>query len=236
MSLHNRIRADIERRILSGEWKPGDRIPFEHELMVEYDCSRMTVNKALSALAVAGLINRRRRTGSFVAQQHVDMAALAIPDIREEIETRGGIYSIELLSRKVGPANGAHLQVSAVHGRPAILVLSCRHLSDRMPFAVEYREINLIQVPEAEEVDFTTTAPGSWLLENVPWTDAENRISARSAGSDCRKLDLEPDAACLMLERRTWRGGAPITFVRQIFPAANLSLVARFIGMTPQPE
>jgi len=196
----------------------------------------MTVNKALSALAAAGLINRRRRTGSFVAQQHVDMAALAIPDIREEIETRGGTYSIELLSRKVGLSNGGQLQVSPVPGRPAILGLSCRHLSDGMPFAVEYREINLVQVPEAEEVDFAVTPPGSWLLVNVPWTEAENRISARAAGGDCRKLGLQPDAACLVLERRTWRSGAPITFVRQIFPAQGFSLVARFIGMSAQPD
>ena len=31
-SLHERILGDIEGRILSGEWAPGHRIPFEHEL------------------------------------------------------------------------------------------------------------------------------------------------------------------------------------------------------------
>ena len=51
---------------MSGEWAPGHRIPFEHELATEYGCSRMTVNKALSQLARAGLIERRRRSGSFV--------------------------------------------------------------------------------------------------------------------------------------------------------------------------
>ena len=28
-TLHARIRADVEARILSGEWKPGDRLPTE---------------------------------------------------------------------------------------------------------------------------------------------------------------------------------------------------------------
>ncbi len=46
--LHRRIRSDIAERILSGEWPPGFRIPFEHELMADYDCSRMTVSKALA--------------------------------------------------------------------------------------------------------------------------------------------------------------------------------------------
>ena len=49
--LHRRIRSDIAERILSGEWPPGFRIPFEHELMADYDCSRMTVSKALAPLA-----------------------------------------------------------------------------------------------------------------------------------------------------------------------------------------
>ena len=47
-SLYQRILGDIRGRILSGEWPPGHRIPFEHELTEEYGCSRMTVNKALS--------------------------------------------------------------------------------------------------------------------------------------------------------------------------------------------
>ena len=32
MSIAEQIRADIEARIGSGEWQPGFRIPFEHEL------------------------------------------------------------------------------------------------------------------------------------------------------------------------------------------------------------
>ena len=49
--LLHRIRADLESEIRSGRFKPGDRIPFEHELMKLYGCSRMTVNKVLTELA-----------------------------------------------------------------------------------------------------------------------------------------------------------------------------------------
>ncbi|HET7413771.1 MAG TPA: GntR family transcriptional regulator, partial [Pararhizobium sp.] len=67
-SLHQRIMADIEEKILSGAWPPGHRIPFEHELTAEYGCSRMTVNKALTQLARAGLIARRRRADGNAAE------------------------------------------------------------------------------------------------------------------------------------------------------------------------
>ena len=73
--LYQKIRDAIETKIMSGALRPGDRIPIEHELMAEYGCSRMTVNKALSSLAAAGLISRQRRRGSFV-----NRAGILIPD------------------------------------------------------------------------------------------------------------------------------------------------------------
>ncbi|WP_163449962.1 GntR family transcriptional regulator, partial [Escherichia coli] len=80
MTLQERIRSDIEERIRSGELRPGDRIPFEHELVAHYGCARATVSKALERLAHAGLIERRRKVGSFVAHPQVHAAVLAVPD------------------------------------------------------------------------------------------------------------------------------------------------------------
>eukprot|EP01042_Synura_sphagnicola_P012961 gene12961-16480_t len=60
-SLHTRIRNDIAALIRSGDLPPGARLPVEHDLMQTYGCARMTVNKALSALATEGLIERRKK-------------------------------------------------------------------------------------------------------------------------------------------------------------------------------
>ena len=35
-ALYQRIRADLEEKIVSGRWPPGHRIPFEHELVETY--------------------------------------------------------------------------------------------------------------------------------------------------------------------------------------------------------
>src|SRR5207244_10847018 len=102
-----RSRADIEKRILTGEWPPGHRIPFEHELVARYGCSRMTVNKALSELAQADLIERRRRAGSFVRRPQHQSAVLKIADIRAEITALGRAYGYELLHRKLRAATAA---------------------------------------------------------------------------------------------------------------------------------
>lgn len=224
-ALHDRIRRDIQTRILSGEWRPGHRIPYEHELMQDYGCARMTVNRAISALVQAGLVERRKRAGSFVSAPRTDRAALAIPDIRSEVEARGQAYGLDLLRREERSAVDDDQLAAAAR----VLVLDVLHRAGGAPYALETRLINLTAVPEAARTDFSAVPPGSWLLEHVPWTEAEHRITAIPAdAATARHLGIRKGEACLSLERRTWRGSEGITWARQVFPGSSGGLVAQF--------
>jgi GntR family histidine utilization transcriptional repressor len=225
--LHRRIYADLEGRILSGELTPGDRIPFEHELTSRYGCSRATVSKALSELAGRGLVRRRRRAGTFVAQPKAHAAFLAIPDLRAEVTERGQVYEYRLIHRtERAPVDPSDAELAA-GGR--LLELTCLHSADSTPLALEHRLIALAAAPQAETVDFQSIPPGSWLLDYEPWTQAENRIGAIEADlASARLLQIRAGAACLCVERRTWRDGQGVTRVRQIFPGDRYDLVALF--------
>ena len=233
LSLHQKIRDDIEGRIMAGALRPGDRIPFEHELMQSYGCSRMTVSKALSGLATAGLINRQRRAGSFVAQPKIHMAALTIPDIREEVLSRGFEYGLRLVARRVLSAERVSQDKIRAPRGTKVLSLRCIHLADQQPFALEDRLINLAAVPAAMQADFNEVPPGTWLLQHVPWTEAEHRIGAINAGEFSSALGVDAGTACLFLERKTWRGKESITHVRSIFAGGNFDLTARFLAPPP---
>ncbi len=225
MPLHQQIVTDLEGKILSGAWPPGYRIPFEHELTTQYRCARMTVNKALSALAAAGLITRRRRAGSFVAQPPTQSAMLHIPDLATEIREKGAAYGYRLIKRRiVGIEEAPHGLVGTMW-----LILDAMHFANNRPFAAEARWINLDAVPDATNADFAQTPPGSWLLAQVPWTRAAHEIRALNANAALAKtLAVTKGAACLMVERRTWRMGDAITYVRQIFPGDSYRLTADF--------
>lgn len=228
-SLTKRIRSDIAERIVSGAWPPGHRIPFEHELMAEYGCSRMTVNKALTPLAESGLIVRRRRAGTFVSRPKIHSVVLDIPDIQAEVTGRGEPYGYELLSRKVRPANKRDSEELDLGASGDIVALRCLHRASGRAFALEERLISLTAAPEAAAIDFATTPPGTWLLGSIPWTEAEHRISAVNVTrTTAAVLGIDPAAACLSLERRTWRGEERITYVRLTFPGEAYDLVARF--------
>ncbi len=229
LALHHRITADLAARIRSGDWPPGRRIPYEHELMASYGCARATVSKAVQALAAAGLVERRRRAGTFVARPRVQSAVLEIPELQAEISGRGQAYGYELISqqrRRLAPGRPDEARL-----RPAgaVLEVVCRHLANGAPFAVEERLISLAAAPEARSADFRLTPPGAWLLDHVAWSEAEHRIAAVAADDlTAMRLSLDPGRPCLVLRRWTWRAGEAVTFVRQTFPADAFELVARF--------
>jgi GntR family histidine utilization transcriptional repressor len=228
-ALYQRIRSDLEVRITSGDWPPGHRVPFEHELMETYSCSRMTVNKVISALAEAGLVVRRRRAGSFVARPRVQSAILQIPDLKGEVEKRGERYQYRLLDLRKRVASTRDKTRLAVGARAQVLALRCLHEAEGQPFAIEDRLINLEAVPDALQEDFSTIPPNTWLVGHVPWTEAEHRITACNADKDlAANLKIDEGAACLVIERRTWRNGEPITAVRITHPGHLYDLIARF--------
>jgi GntR family transcriptional regulator, histidine utilization repressor len=220
--LSEQIRRAIEARIMSGEWPPGSRVPGDADLAEQYGCARMTANKALTALAHAGLIERRRRAGSFVARPRSQAMVLEITDLAAEMAARGSSYHWELVSRRT-------LTSAALGPITPLLETEGVHHADGAPLAYEHRLINIAEVLAIAEADLTCEAPGTWLLAHAPWTDAEHRIGAEAATSAMAKaLACAPGGACLTVRRRTWRGAAPVTLVTQHFAPGRHELVARF--------
>ena len=210
-----RIRADIAGKILSGEWPPGTRIPAEHALMVQYSCSRMTVNKVISALATAGLVVRRRHAGSFVASPGGERATMEIQDLAEEAARLGQAYRHEILAS--GLRDGIFRHVV------------CRHWIDGRPYAIEDRLISLAEVAAARDEDFASVPPGTWLLRTAPWSEAEHVIRARGADPEMATLlGIDVGAACLELRRRTWHARRLVTDVTLTYPGDRHSFAGRF--------
>ncbi|KQW81123.1 histidine utilization repressor [Devosia sp. Root413D1] len=228
-TLHQRILNDIEGKIVSGEWPIGHRIPFEVDLAREYGCSRMTVNKVLTQLARAGLIERVKKSGSFVSQPHTQSAVLEISDIRKEVESLKLPYAFNVPRAGKRKAQGADRLLLDVPVGTAILDITCVHLAGGKPFCLEQRLINLASVEGADQADFTKVPPGQWLLSQVPWSSAEHRIHAAAAdATTAEQLGIEQGTACLVIERRTWSAGAAVTQVRLTYPGDRHALVATF--------
>lgn len=228
-SLHQRILSDISDRILSGEWAPGHRIPYEYELSATYNCSRMTVNKALSQLAKAGLIERRRRSGSFVRRPKSQAAILEIHDIKTEVQALGLPYRYQLVSKRIRRGTYDDIDRLGLTKPLEIIELISVHFAGPRPFCHENRVISLKTVPDAEHESFADMAAGPWLVARIPWSVAEHRI--RATGVDAgiaAMLDIDAGIPSLVVERQTWSADQPVTHVRFTYAGDSHTLVARF--------
>ena len=62
------IREAIYNKIISGEYKAGEKLPAEEKLAEEYGVSRMTVNKALMELVSREYLTRIQGSGTYVSK------------------------------------------------------------------------------------------------------------------------------------------------------------------------
>jgi GntR family transcriptional regulator of arabinose operon len=83
---YQQVYGALERSIRSGQWRRGDRLPSEAELVQRFGASRITVGRAMRDLQLAGLVERRAGSGTFVRAAGRPGAmsfGLLIPDLGE---------------------------------------------------------------------------------------------------------------------------------------------------------
>lgn len=233
---HERILRALYQKIVSQQWAPGFRLPFETDLADSYGVSRMTMNKVLTRLTREGYLVRKRKLGTFVAEPRAQAAVLEIHDIEAEVRRLGLEHSFTLQERDLRsptPEECSEARVAeagtAETGNAAVLFLCGVHSAGVTPFCLESRVISLSAAPNAADQDFRRLAPGKWLLREVPWTAAEHRIRAMNADRrTARRLDIPIGEACLEIWRRTELGGNWVTVSRQVYPGSRHQLRANF--------
>ena len=83
---YQKVFDALASQIESGRFKTGDRLPSEAELERTFGASRITVGRAVRDLQLAGLVERRAGSGSYVRARSVAETlsfGLLIPDLGE---------------------------------------------------------------------------------------------------------------------------------------------------------
>jgi len=83
---YRQVYAALRREIQSGQWKGGERLPSEADLVRQFGASRITIGRAVRDLQAAGFVERRAGSGTFVKRPAVAAGmsfGLLIPDLGE---------------------------------------------------------------------------------------------------------------------------------------------------------
>ena len=211
------IQEDVRRRIVEGVWRPGELIPTEAQLALEYNCARATINRALRGLADVGLLERRRKAGTRIAVEPTRYAKLEINVIRLDVERRGEVYRHALIERKRIPPTELIRSRMNLESDTNLLFIRGLHFADEVPFVYEERWVNIVVTPEILDADLNTISANEWLVQNVPFTSGDISFSATNIDAkEAEFFDTQEGSAAFAIDRTTWQDQQCITSVRML--------------------
>jgi GntR family transcriptional regulator len=222
--LYEILRGKIARK----EWKPGDMIPPESELIETYQVSRSTVRQVLDILVNEGLIYRERGRGSFIAHLTLEQSMTRIVSFTEDMRQRGFEPGTRVLSARLVPASkdiAERLQVPT--GEPLACVERLR-LADGEPMSIEESYLVNRCCPDILQHDYARL-PLRQMLEqdyNIRLVNAKQVIRAIAAPTNLAEfLEIRPRSPLLYIERISFsQNNVPIEFLRIYYRADRYSL------------
>ena len=229
--IYIRVKQAISQKISSGEWLSDQRVPSESEMVKALSVSRMTVNRALRELTGEGILIRHQGVGTFVAKKKTHSALSEVHDIAEEIISRGQQHTaklIEVIRANATPEEAMNLGVRTNH---SIFRSTVLHFENELPIQIEERVVNAELAPEYDKQDFKNNQTYKYLMTVAPMTEAEHLVEAVIATSaECELLQIESNAPCLQIKRRTWCNNQLVTTSRLLSPGSRFQLFGHFNG------
>jgi GntR family histidine utilization transcriptional repressor len=228
-ALYQRVKRHVVDRIQSGEWSLGARLPSENELVHSLGVSRMTVHRALRELSSQGVLSRLQGVGTFVATVHTQSELLEVHDTAADVVSRGHAHRAKIVSLESVRATPELASMLDLRPGAKIFHSVLLHYEDDVPIQMEERYVRPSFAPGYLERDFNQQTPGSYLLSIAAPSEIDHVVLAILPYRRMQKLlRIEATEPCLMLTRRTWADGSPVTRSSFICPGSRYSLGSRY--------
>ena len=226
---HQQLKDLIIGRISNGDLRPQDRVPSENELVESMNVSRMTANRALRELTDEGYVDRIAGRGTFVSDFRARSHVLEVQNIADEITRRGHTHSCEVVRQSRQHARGEIARALDVEQGTDVFHLLLVHFENANPVQVEDRYVVADFAPECIEQDFRTVTPSAYLTAISPLQEAEQVVRAALPNAAVRQqLQMTDDEPSLVVIRRTWSHGRPVTFARLHHPGSRYELTGHY--------
>jgi len=226
---YQQLKDLIIGRIAAGELRPSDRVPSEHELVEKMNVSRMTANRALRELNDEGYVDRIAGRGTFVSDFRAQSHLVAVQNIADEIADRGHAHSSTVLRQSRQHARGEVAKALHVEQGTDVFHLLLVHYENGKPVQVEDRHVLATFAPACLEQDFESVTPSAYLTSVAPLQEAEQAVRAGMPNSAVRGyLDMDDDEPALVVIRRTWSNGRPVTFGRLHHAGSRYELTGHY--------
>ena len=228
LPLYHQLYEILRDSIVRGEWKPGDMIPPEPELIRHYGVSRTTVRQVLDILVNDGLIYRQQGRGTFVAHPTVEQALVRIISFTEDMRQRGFVPGTRVLSSGLLPAPAEIASELGVEPGEELARLERLRLADGEPMSIEESYLVHRYCPGVLAGDYGSN-PLREALERgygIRWVRAKQVIRAILApAAMAQLLALPATSALLCIERVSYsQHNVPVEFLRIFYRGDRYAL------------
>jgi GntR family histidine utilization transcriptional repressor len=104
------------------------------------------------------------------------------------------------------------------------------HFENEVPIQIEDRHVLADFAPACLEQDFERVTPSAYLTSVAPLQEAEQVVRAQSPNAAVReRLQMDDDEPSLVVIRRTWSKGRPVTFSRLHHPGSRYELAGHYV-------
>ena len=225
---YQQLKDLIIHRIARGELRPHDRVPSEHELVDAMSVSRMTANRALRELNDEGYVERIAGRGTFVADYRSQSHLLEVQNIADEIAGRGHRHASTVVRKSRQHARGDVAKALQVEQGTNVFHLLLVHYENGAPIQVEDRHVLASFAPDCLTQDFAHVTPSAYLTTIAPLQEADHVVRAVMPNAAVRQhLQMADGEPALVVIRRTWADGRPVTFTRLHHPGSRYELTGR---------
>ncbi|MCH6267261.1 GntR family transcriptional regulator [Neobacillus citreus] len=220
--LYHQLKERLKQSIDSGDWKPGDQIPSEHQLMNDYNVSRNTAKKAIEELVQDGLLYRVQGKGTFVAKPKLlQQSLMGLYSFSKGFKEKGMVPNdIVIDIREVKPTPEIMEELQVTNEEHVIEMKRLRCVDDD-PYILESSFFPKRVVPNMEPLKRVGETSLYDLLE------AEFNIIVNRAIEAFEPVLIRPDESeflkteagkpALLLERTAFdTSGKPVEFCRSI--------------------
>ena len=226
---YQQLKDLIIDRISSGDLCPEDRVPSENELVESMSVSRMTANRALRELTDEGYVERIAGRGTFVADFRARSHVLDVQNIADEIISRGHRHRCEVTRQSQELANAEVADALHIDRGVPVFHLVLVHFENDFPIQLENRFIVADFAPDCLQQDFTNVTPSTYLTAISPLQEAEQVVRAAMPDQMVReRLQTPSNEPSLVVMRRTWAHGRPVTFAKLHHPGSRFELTGHY--------
>jgi DNA-binding GntR family transcriptional regulator len=204
--LYVQVQRAITDEIARGTYRPGDRLPTERALCDRFSVSRVTLRRALRALAEDGILNPSQGRGWFVATGPLSEPPNALLSFTEMAAALGLVASARIVHAGVRPATIDEAEALRIAPGADLFHIQRVRLLDGVPIAVDESRVPLNVAPSLPDEDLTTGSLYATLARHgVEPIWAEFTVLAEQADPRCsRLLGLEAGEPLLVARQTTY--------------------------------